>query len=47
MGNVQRTTQNLKLVQVRAEENLLFVKGAIPGPTGGIVLVKSARKKGN
>lgn len=47
MGNVQRTIQNLKLVQVRAEENLLFVKGAIPGPTGGIVLVKSARKKGN
>ena len=47
MGNVQRTIQNLKLVQVRAEENLLFVKGAIPGPTGGVVLVKSARKKGN
>ncbi len=47
MGNVQRTIQNLKLVQVRAEDNLLFVKGAIPGPTGGVVLVKSARKKGN
>ncbi|MDD3118789.1 MAG: 50S ribosomal protein L3 [Victivallales bacterium] len=47
MGNVQRTIQNLKLVQLRAEENLLFVKGAIPGPTGGIIMIKSARKKGN
>jgi len=47
MGNVRRTIQNLQVVKVNAEDSLLFVKGAVPGPTGGIVLVKSARKKGN
>ncbi|MGN0866521.1 MAG: 50S ribosomal protein L3 [Oligosphaeraceae bacterium] len=45
MGNVNRTTQNLKVVEVRPEENLLFVKGAIPGANGGVVFVRSAVKK--
>ena len=45
MGNVNRTIQNLKVVGVRPEENLLFVKGAIPGANGGVVLVRSAVKK--
>ena len=45
MGNVNVTTQNLKLVQVRAEDNLLLVSGAVPGPNGGIVIVKKALKK--
>ncbi len=31
MGNVQRTSQNLRIVQVREEENLLLIKGAVPG----------------
>ena len=44
-GNVRRTVQNLQVVQVRAEDNLLLVKGAVPGPAGGVLLVKSAIKK--
>jgi len=45
MGDVQRTVQNLKVVSVRAEENLIFVKGAIPGANGGLVIVRNAVKK--
>ncbi len=45
MGNVQRTIQNLKIVRVDISENLVFVKGAIPGPKGGIVTIKKAKKK--
>ncbi len=45
MGNVQRTTQNLKVVQVRKEDQLLLIKGAIPGANGGFILVKQAIKK--
>lgn len=45
MGNVRVTQQNLKLLEVRGEENLLLIKGAIPGPNGGMVLVKKALKK--
>lgn len=45
MGNERRTIQNLLVVKVSPEENLLFVKGAVPGPNGGIVHVKSAKKK--
>jgi len=45
MGNVRVTQQNLKLLAVRAEENLLLVQGAIPGPNGGLVLVRKALKK--
>ena len=45
MGVERRTVQNLQIVQVRGEENLLLVQGAVPGPTGGTVLVRSARKK--
>lgn len=45
MGNVRVTQQNLKLLSVRAEENLLLVQGAVPGPNGGVVLVCKALKK--
>ncbi len=45
MGNVRRTIQNLKIVRVVPEENLVFVKGAVPGPKGGTLVIKSARKK--
>ena len=45
MGADQRTTQNLKVVKVRADENLLLVLGAVPGPNGGTVMVRSALKK--
>ncbi len=45
MGNVRKTIQNLKIVQVRPEENLILVKGAVPGPNGGFLLLREARKK--
>jgi large subunit ribosomal protein L3 len=45
MGNAQRTVQNLKVVRVITDENLLLIKGAVPGPNGGRVVVKSAKKK--
>ncbi|MGI5922545.1 MAG: 50S ribosomal protein L3 [Lentisphaeria bacterium] len=45
MGNERCTVQNLLVVEVRPEKNLLLVKGAIPGPTGGTVIVRNAVKK--
>ena len=45
MGNVRRTIQNLQVVKVDAEQNLLFIKGAVPGPNGGILYLKKAKKK--
>jgi large subunit ribosomal protein L3 len=44
-GNDKCTVQNLKVVQVRAEENLLLIKGSIPGPAGGVVIIRGAAKK--
>ena len=44
-GNVNRTTQNLQVVAVRADESVILVKGAVPGPNGGIVVVQKALKK--
>jgi large subunit ribosomal protein L3 len=44
MGNVQVTTQSLELVKVDTENNLLLVKGAVPGAAGGDVIVKPAVK---
>lgn len=45
MGNVRRTVQSLKIVDVRADDNVILVKGAIPGPNGGIVVLQNACKK--
>jgi large subunit ribosomal protein L3 len=45
MGNARITQQNLKLLDVRGDDNLLIVQGAVPGPNGGLVLVKKALKK--
>jgi large subunit ribosomal protein L3 len=45
MGNVRVTTQNLKVVQLRASENLILVKGAVPGPAGALVEIRKALKK--
>ena len=45
MGNVQVTTQNLAVVQVRSDENVILIHGAVPGPNGGLVIVKKALKK--
>ena len=44
MGNARQTTQNLTVHAVDAEKGLLLVKGAVPGPKGGVVLVKTAAK---
>ncbi len=44
LGHVRRTTQNLELVRVDPERNLLLVKGAVPGPKGGDVLVRPSVK---
>jgi large subunit ribosomal protein L3 len=45
MGAVQRTVPHLEVVQVMAEQNLLLVKGAVPGATGGLVLVRKSVKQ--
>ena len=45
MGNLHVTVQNLRVVQVRPEDNVLLVEGAIPGPTGALVMVRKAVKK--
>jgi large subunit ribosomal protein L3 len=47
MGNVRRTVQNLVVVRVDAERNLLLIKGAVPGHSGGKVIVRPAIKASN
>jgi large subunit ribosomal protein L3 len=44
MGNERVTTQNLLVVLVDSDRNLLGVRGSVPGPKGGLVLIKGARK---
>src|SRR5437660_514906 len=44
LGNQRVTTLNLEVVQADAERDLLLVKGAVPGPRGGVVIVRSAVK---
>jgi large subunit ribosomal protein L3 len=46
MGGVRYTAQNLTIQAIDPENNLLLVKGAIPGPKGALVLVRSAAKAG-
>jgi large subunit ribosomal protein L3 len=46
MGGGKVTTQNLTVVSSDAERNLLLIKGAVPGPKGGLVLVRDAVKGG-
>ncbi|MGH3599157.1 MAG: 50S ribosomal protein L3, partial [Pseudonocardiaceae bacterium] len=46
MGHVRVTTQNLTVHRVEAESGLLLIKGAVPGPKGGLGLVKTAAKGG-
>ena len=45
LGNAWRTTQNLLVVKIDPAEHLLFIKGALPGATGGVLTVTSAIKK--
>ena len=44
MGAVRQTTQNLTVHAVDAERGLILIKGAVPGPRGAVVLVKTAAK---
>ena len=44
-GNTRCTVQNLQIVKVMPEDNVLLVKGAVPGANGGILLISSAIKK--
>ena len=44
MGGITQTTQNLKVHAVDSEKGLILVKGAIPGPAGSVVLLRSAAK---
>jgi large subunit ribosomal protein L3 len=46
MGDAQVTVRNLEVVQVDSEDNVLMVKGAIPGPNGSYVMVKRSRRMG-
>jgi large subunit ribosomal protein L3 len=44
MGAEKVTTQNLEIVQADAERKVLLIKGAVPGPKGGLVIVRNATK---
>jgi large subunit ribosomal protein L3 len=44
MGAVRQTTQNLTVHAVDLERGLILIKGAVPGPKGSVVLVKTAAK---
>jgi large subunit ribosomal protein L3 len=46
MGHVRVTTQNLTVHRVDADSGLILIKGAVPGPKGGLVFLKSAAKGG-
>jgi large subunit ribosomal protein L3 len=44
-GNIRITQQNLKVVQVRGTDNLLLVRGAVPGPKGAVLVIRRSIKK--
>jgi large subunit ribosomal protein L3 len=44
-GNERVSTQNLEVVEIRAEENLLLVRGAVPGAKRGVVILRPAIKR--
>jgi large subunit ribosomal protein L3 len=44
MGGLRYTVQNLTVQAVDPERNLILIKGAIPGPKGGVVLLRTAAK---
>jgi large subunit ribosomal protein L3 len=45
MGHARVTVQNLRVVSIDPERNLVMVKGAVPGPTNGLLVVRKAVKK--
>ena len=44
MGNKRVTVQSLEVIEVRPEENLIFIRGAVPGPKKGFVLIQRSKK---
>ena len=44
LGNTRQTTQNLKIQKIDVENNLILVKGALPGSKGSPVIIKPATK---
>jgi large subunit ribosomal protein L3 len=46
MGNARVTVQNIRVVEVIAEKNLVLVRGSVPGPINGLVMVRRAAKAG-
>jgi large subunit ribosomal protein L3 len=44
MGNVRQTSRNLRVVKVDTDENLLLVRGSVPGPPGTYILIRKAKK---
>jgi len=44
MGNANVTVRNLEIIEVDTEDNVLVVKGAVPGPNGGYVVVRRAKR---
>jgi large subunit ribosomal protein L3 len=45
LGNVQRSQQNLEVIRVDAERNLLLVRGGVPGPAGGRLMITPSVKQ--
>lgn len=45
MGQARRTAQNLQIVQVRPEDNLLLIKGSMPGSEGDYVIIRESKKR--
>ena len=46
MGNVRVTVQNLEIVKIDVENNVILVKGAVPGPKKSLVMIKETVKTG-
>jgi len=44
-GNQQVTLQNLEIIDVRPRQNILLVKGAVPGGPRGLLFIRGAKKK--
>jgi large subunit ribosomal protein L3 len=45
MGNEQVTVRNLEIIEIDTEDNVIVVKGAVPGPNGGYVVVRRAQQQ--
>ncbi|MGB9602117.1 MAG: 50S ribosomal protein L3, partial [Limisphaerales bacterium] len=45
MGQVRRTVQNLEVVKVLEDENILLIKGSMPGAEGDYVIIRESKKK--